>query len=207
MAILAEWAALDAEECATLQDGLSLAQAGQMIENVVGRYALPLGIGANFVINGRDVLVPMAIEEPSVVAAVSFAAKLARAGGGFRTGSTEPIMIGQVQLLDVPDMGQAQAAILAQRDELLAIANTSPTIAALGGGPVDIEVRSLPSTPTVPMLIVHLLFDVRDAMGANAVNTAAEAIAPRAGGVERRAGALAHPEQPQRPAAGMGGGR
>jgi hydroxymethylglutaryl-CoA reductase len=113
------------------------------------------------------------------VAAVSFAARLARGGGGFRTGSTLPIMIAQVQLLDVTDAEAATAMILNAKAELLALANTSPTIARLGGGPIDIEVQWHRQTPTVPMLVVHLLFDVRDAMGANAVNTAAEAIAPR----------------------------
>lgn len=179
VAVLAEWAELDAEDVEALRNGLSLEQAGQMIENAVGRYALPLGIGANFVVNGRDVLVPMAIEEPSVVAAVSYAAKLAREGGGFYAGSTEPVMIGQVQLIDVPEPAQAEAAILAHREELLTLADTSPSIAARGGGPRDIQVRRLPVTPTVPMLVVHLLFDTRDAMGANAVNTAVEALAPR----------------------------
>jgi hydroxymethylglutaryl-CoA reductase len=124
------------------------------------------------------VLVPMVVEEPSVVAAVSFAARLARAGGGFITGSTEPVMIAQVQLLDVPDLEQAAQAILAAQDELLALAATSPTLARLGGGPRRLTVRPLPATPTGPMLIVHLHVDVRDAMGANAVNTAAEAMAP-----------------------------
>ncbi|MCB0057290.1 MAG: 3-hydroxy-3-methylglutaryl-CoA reductase, partial [Caldilineaceae bacterium] len=89
-AIVAQWAGLTPAEVAVLYDGLSVAQADKLVENVVGRYSLPLSIGANFVINGRDVLVPMVVEEPSVVAAVSFAAKLARMGGGFRTGSTEP---------------------------------------------------------------------------------------------------------------------
>jgi hydroxymethylglutaryl-CoA reductase len=149
-----------------------------MIENVVGRYSLPLGIGTNFLINGREYLVPMVVEEPSVVAAVSYAAKLARTGGGFRAGSTEPIMIAQIQLLGVSDPDQATTAILAAKPELLALANTSPSIANRGGGPVDIETRHFAVTAAGPMLIVHLLFDVRDAMGANAVNTAAEAIAP-----------------------------
>lgn len=176
--ILTEWADLTPDEVEILSDGVSVAQADKMIENVVGRYSLPLGIGANFQINGREVLVPMVVEEPSVVAAVSYAAKLARAGGGFRTGSTEPVMIAQIQLLGVPDQDAAQQAILASKAELLALANTSPTIARLGGGPVDIQVRHLPDTPTEPMTIVHLLFDTRDAMGANAVNTAAETIAP-----------------------------
>lgn len=178
VALLAEWAALTADETAVLEMGLSVAQADKMIENVVGRYSLPLGIGVNFLINDRDYLIPMVVEEPSVVAAVSYAAKLAREGGGFRTGSTEPVMIAQIQLLDVPDPAAAATAILAEKRVLLTLANTSPTIAQMGGGPVDIQVRQLPQTPTGPMTIVHLLFDVRDAMGANAVNTAAETIAP-----------------------------
>ena len=176
--ILAEWAQLTPAEVAALQEGLGLAQADKMIENVVGRFSLPLGIGANFIVNGQERLVPMAIEEPSVVAGVSYAARLARAGGGFRAGSTEPVMIAQIQLLDVPDPAQAEQAILAAKERLLALANTSPTIAQLGGGPVDVQVRQLPETEAGPMTIVHLLFDTRDAMGANAVNTAAEIIAP-----------------------------
>ncbi len=108
-AIIAQWAALTPEEVNALHNGLAVAQADKMIENVIGRYTLPLGIGANFLINGKDYLVPMVVEEPSVVAAVSFAAKLARAGGGFQTGSTEPIMIAQIQLLDVPDPDQRAA--------------------------------------------------------------------------------------------------
>jgi len=177
-ALLAQWANLTAAEVSVLHAGLTVAQADKMIENVVGIFNLPLGIGANFIVNGREVLVPMVVEEPSVIAAVSYAAKLARSGGGFRTGSTRSIMIAQVQLLDVPDAARATERILQAKPELLAIANTSPSIAARGGGPVDIEVRHLPITPTAPMLIVHLLFDALDAMGANAVNTAAEAIAP-----------------------------
>ena len=178
VALIAEWAGLSADETAVLETGLSVAQADKMIENVVGRYSLPLGIGVNFLINDRDYLIPMVVEEPSVVAAVSYAAKLAREGGGFHTGSTEPVMIAQIQLLDVPDPAAAATAILAEKRVLLTLANTSPTIAQLGGGPIDIQVRQLPQTPTGPMTIVHLLFDVRDAMGANAVNTAAETIAP-----------------------------
>ncbi|MEZ4864357.1 MAG: hydroxymethylglutaryl-CoA reductase, degradative [Caldilineaceae bacterium] len=178
VAQVAAWAGLTAQEEAVLADGLTVDQADKMIENVVGRFALPLGIGVNFLINGRDYLIPMVVEEPSIVAAVSFAAKLARAGGGFRTGSTEPVMIAQIQLLDVPDVAAAEQAILQAKAQLLAQADTSPSITERGGGPVDLQLRPLPQTPTGPMLIVHLLFDTRDAMGANAVNTAAEAIAP-----------------------------
>jgi hydroxymethylglutaryl-CoA reductase len=177
--IVAAWAGLSDAETGLLRDALALEQADKMIENVVGRYSLPLSIATNFRINGRDYLVPLVIEEPSVVAAVSFAARLARRGGGFFTGSTAPIMIAQVQLLDAPDPMQAETAILAARSQLLRLADVSPTIARMGGGPRDIQVRHLPDTPAGPMLIVHLLYDVRDAMGANVVNTAAEAIAPR----------------------------
>ena len=179
IATVAAWAELTPEETLLLEQGMGVARGDKMIENVVGRYDLPLGIATNFIVNGRDYLIPLVVEEPSVVAAVSFAARLARQGGGFRTGSTAPIMIAQVQLLEVADPNAAMDAILAAKEELLALANTSPTIARLGGWPVDIEVRWLAETPTVPMMVVHLLFDVRDAMGANAVNTAAEAIAPR----------------------------
>jgi hydroxymethylglutaryl-CoA reductase len=179
VALVAAWAGLSAAEVAVLETGMAVAQADKLIENVVGRYDLPLGIGVNFLINGCERLAPMVVEEPSVVAAVSFAAKLARAGGGFFTGSSDPVMIAQVQLLEVPDPAAATAAIEGAKAEILALADTSPTISRLGGGPVDLEIRWLPDTPTVPMLVVHLLFDTRDAMGANAVNTAAEAIAPR----------------------------
>jgi hydroxymethylglutaryl-CoA reductase len=177
-AIVAAWAGLTPAETALLADGLSVAQADKLVENVVGRYALPLAIAANFQINGRDYLIPLVVEEPSVVAALGFAAKLARAGGGFRTGSTDPIMIAQIQLLGVADPEGAAAKVRAARNALLEMANTSPTIARMGGGPVDVEVRHMAATPTVPMTVVHLLFDVRDAMGANVVNTAAETIAP-----------------------------
>lgn len=177
-ALVAQWAGLTPAERAALAGGLTLAQAERMVENVVGLYSLPLAIGTNFLINGRDYLIPLVTEEPSVVAAVSYAARLARAGGGFHTGSTEPLMIAQIQLLDVPDPQQAEAALLGHKAELLELANTSPSIKAQGGGPRDLEVRPLPITPTGPMLIVHLLFDTRDAMGANAINTAAETLAP-----------------------------
>lgn len=178
VALLSEWAALTREETALLAESIGPAQADSMIENVVGRFAMPLGIGANFLIDGQEYLVPMAVEEPSVVAAVSSAALLARSGGGFSTGSTEPVMVAQIQLLDVADASKAKSAILASQEAILACADTSPSLSRLGGGPRGIEVRHLPETPAGPMLIVHLLIDCRDAMGANAANTAAEAAAP-----------------------------
>ncbi len=176
---LAEYAELTAEELKMLEGGLSTEQADVMIENVVGRYTLPLGVATNFSINGKEVVIPLVVEEPSIVAAVSFAAKLARSGGGFHTTSSEPIMIGQIQLMDVTDLEQAVVNIMAAKEDLLELANQHhPTIQKLGGGAKDIECRSFPNTPAGPMLIVHILYDCRDAMGANAVNTAAETIAP-----------------------------
>ncbi len=160
--------------------GLTPETADHMIENAVGVFGLPLGIARNFLINGRDVLVPMAIEEPSVVAGVSFMAKLARAGGGFRAETTAPEMIGQLQLLDIPDPAAAKAKILAHREELLALAGTvDPVLSRFGGGPRDIEVREITSSPIGDFLVLHLIYDVRDAMGANAINTALEQLAPR----------------------------
>jgi len=179
-----QWAELTQDEAVILHGAMALeealARADQMIENVIGLHTLPLGIAVNFVVNGRDVLVPMAIEEPSVVAGASFAAKLARAGGGFQASATAPEMIGQLQVLDITDPWSARFDLLAGRDELLALANeTDPVIANLGGGARELEVHVLEETPVGPMLVAHLIFDCRDAMGANAVNTACEALAPR----------------------------
>lgn len=178
---VAEWADLTDDEKAILIDrGLKAEQADMMIENALGTFELPLGIACNFLINGRDYLIPMAVEEPSVLAAISHAAKLIRAGGGFHTESTEPVMIGQVQVLDVPDMDAAVAAIESHKADLMAIADTSdPIILKFGGGARDVIPRVFPDTPVGPMLIVHLHFDTRDAMGANAINTALERLAPR----------------------------
>jgi len=176
-----KFAALSEEGVAVLGEGrgLSLDQAEGMVENVIGLYSLPLGIVVNFLINGRDYLIPMAIEEPSVVAGASHAAKLARQRGGFLTESTGPVMIGQVQVLDVEDLSSAKLDLLAAKERILEAANAQhPTIASLGGGAKDLEVRTLNRTPMGPMLVVHLIYDTRDAMGANAVNTAVEAIAP-----------------------------
>src|SRR5690606_11795848 len=177
---VAVWANLTAEEQQMLagQPGLTLDLADKMIENVAGVFGLPLGIAANFQVNGRDVLVPMVVEEPSVVAAASHMAKLARAGGGFRTSSTPPEMIGQIQVLDLDDVVAAGEKVLAHRDELLDLAACcDKTVVELGGGPRDIEVRALEDTPAGPMLVVHLIYDCRDAMGANMVNTACEQLA------------------------------
>ncbi len=161
------------------EKGLSLEQADNMIENVIGRHALPVGVALNFLVNGRDVLIPMAVEEPSIVAGASYMAKLARRGGGFQAQAAAPEMIGQLQILDVEDVSKARLAILEQKEHLLAeIANIDPVLTKLGGGPKDIEVRVLNGTAIGNFLVVHLIVDVRDAMGANAVNTACERLAP-----------------------------
>ena len=158
---------------------LTLDQADHMIENVVGLFSLPLGIALNFVVNDREVLVPMAVEEPSVVAGASFMAKLVRTGGGFLADSTAPEMIAQIQVLDVPDLDSARKKILEGKDRLLSeSAQVDPLLIKLGGGPRDLEVRIIQDSPIGPFLVLHLIYDVRDAMGANAVNTAAERIAP-----------------------------
>jgi hydroxymethylglutaryl-CoA reductase len=151
-----------------------------MVENAVGILGLPLGIGLNFVVNGREVLVPMAIEEPSVVAGASFMAKLARASGGFFATACAPEMIGQMQVLDLADVHSARLALLEYRSELLAEADEiDPILKKLGGGPRDLDVRIIEDSPIGPFLVVHLIYDVRDAMGANAINTACERLAPQ----------------------------
>ncbi|WP_288392602.1 hydroxymethylglutaryl-CoA reductase, degradative [uncultured Herbaspirillum sp.] len=158
--------------------GLPLATANGMIENVVGTFQLPLGVAANFQLNGRDVLVPMAVEEPSVVAAASFMAKLARTCGGFQTSSSAPLMRAQIQLIGVSDPHGARLAILKERQAIIAIANSrDQLLTQLGGGCRDIEVHVFPDTRRGAMVVTHLIVDVRDAMGANTVNTMAEAVA------------------------------
>jgi len=151
----------------------------RMIENVIGAMPIPIGIATNFRINDKDYLIPMAIEEPSVVAAASNAAKGARETGGFRASATDPIMIGQVQITQIKDVKAAVDAILKDKTELLAEANAvDPMLVKLGGGARDLLVREIESM-TGTMVVVHILVDVRDAMGANAVNSMAEKIAPR----------------------------
>lgn len=180
--VLAQSGVLASEDflASDADSGLSLEQAQHMIENVVGLFSLPLGIALNFTVNGRDVLVPMVVEEPSIVAGASFMAKLARAGGGFHTHSTAPEMIGQMQILNVTDPHSARLSLLEHKSELLAAAaEIDPILKELGGGPRDLEVRIIQDSPIGTFLVVHLIYDVRDAMGANAVNTACEYLAPR----------------------------
>jgi hydroxymethylglutaryl-CoA reductase len=177
--IVKEFAGLTDEEAKALT-GASIDPSipDRMVENAVGAFPLPLGIAMNFTINGKDYLVPMAIEEPSVVAAASNAAKMARDKGGFRTSSTDPIMIGQVQVTGVKNPEESKMRLLQRQDEILRLANAQdPMLVKLGGGARGLEVRVI-QTMEGPNVIVHLLVDVRDAMGANAVNTMAEATAP-----------------------------
>jgi hydroxymethylglutaryl-CoA reductase len=182
LAQVAAKANLSEKETAALKGdaGLAVEQADHMVENVVGVYGLPLGVAQNFVVNGREVLVPMVIEEPSVVAGASFMARLARSGGGFKAQATAPEMIGQMQLLDVADLIKARLALLEHKEGLLAeAAEIDPVLKRLGGGPRELEVRLVEESPLGPFLVLHLIYDVRDAMGANAVNTAVERLAPR----------------------------
>ncbi|MEM2095647.1 MAG: hydroxymethylglutaryl-CoA reductase, degradative [Candidatus Caldarchaeum sp.] len=176
---VAEFAALTSEEANVIKSGgLDIATASRMIENVVGLFPLPLGIAANFLVNKVDYLVPMAIEEPSVVAAASNAAKMARDGGGVYSFQGQQLMVGQVQLLNVPNPYAARVEILRNRDEIIAAANErDPVLVNLGGGAKDVEARVV-DTQLGPMVVVHLVVDVKDAMGANAVNTMCEAVAP-----------------------------
>jgi hydroxymethylglutaryl-CoA reductase len=178
--VVKEFAELTDEEADAIRTtgSLKIEQGDRMIENVIGTMELPLGVGMNFLINKRDYIIPMCIEEPSVVAAVSNIAKLARKCGGFETSSTKPVMIAQIQVTRVDDPDNAKAKVLAKRDEIIKMANEQdPILVKFGGGAQDIEVRIL-DTICGPMVIVHLLVDCRDAMGANAVNTMAEALAP-----------------------------
>ncbi len=170
--------------------GLSHETADHMIENAVGVFSLPLGIAQNFIVNGRSVLVPMVVEEPSVVAAVSYMAKLAQTTGGFKAWMSSQEMIGQVQLLDLADIDAAQNLIETHKLDLLQQAGAlNPGLTRHGGGLRDLEVRRIDDSPIGPFLVLHLILDVADAMGANMVNTAVESLAPL---LEELTGGRAH---------------
>jgi len=180
VSIAAEMADLTSDEVELLRSGggLGLEAADRMIENVVGTIEYPLGVAVNFRINGRDRLVPMAIEEPSVVAAASNMARLMREGDGIKASCTDPVMIGQIQVLDVPDMDGAKKALTEAKESLLDLANQQdPVLVRFGGGARDLQIRVI-ETEAGEMLVLHLLVDCRDAMGANAVNTMCEVLAP-----------------------------
>ncbi|MDR3379579.1 hydroxymethylglutaryl-CoA reductase, degradative [Cupriavidus basilensis] len=181
LAHVGDAAALSAQDIRLLAEpgALGVDLANGMIENVIGTFELPFGVAGNFQVNGRDVLVPMVVEEPSVVAAASFMAKLARECGGFEASSTGPLMRAQVQVLGVTDPYGARQALLKQRAAILDVANSrDKVLIGLGGGCKDIEVHVFPDTPRGAMVVIHLIVDVRDAMGANTVNTMAEAVSP-----------------------------
>ncbi len=173
---------LDRQTLSGIDAGLSLETANQMIENAIGVFHLPLGLGLNLKVNQKDYVVPMAVEEPSVIAAVSFAAKLAREGGGFFAEADEPLMVGQVQVTDYGDPETATKALRAHKEQLLALANSfHPQLVARGGGARDVEIRLLPAPEGPhgePVLVVHLLVNTQEAMGANMINTMVEGIAP-----------------------------
>lgn len=174
---------LSEEDVKQLNDPVSLPEdiADKMIENVIGTFSLPLGLGLNFLIDGKDYVVPMAVEEPSIVASASYIAKIVREAGGFKTEATERIMIGQIQVVGCPDFEQAKKDILAQKDMLIEAANDAyPSLVKRGGGAEDLEVRMIneDGSKYTKMLIVHLLVNTCDAMGANIINTMAESLAP-----------------------------
>ncbi len=179
-AMLAELAGLSEEQVQAWADAeLDEDVADRMIENVIGRYSLPIGVATNFIIDGEHYLIPFVVEEASVVAAASNMAKRCQINGGFTSNNTDPIMIGQIQVVGCEDPDASQAAILAAKEELIQACNdVDPILVKFGGGCKDIETRIL-KTDSGPMVIVHILVDCRDAMGANAVNTMAESIAKR----------------------------
>ncbi|MFF0223438.1 hydroxymethylglutaryl-CoA reductase, degradative [Streptomyces sp. NPDC004629] len=180
---IAQSAATDPESLKVLdpEHGLTLEQADHMVENAIGVLGVPLGVATNFTVNGRDYLIPMATEEPSVIAAAANAARIARVTGGFATSTTQPLMRAQIQILDVADPHTARLRLLEARDELIALADAQdPQLLRFGGGVRDVDVH-LVDAPEDTYVVLHLIVDVRDAMGANAVNTMAEAIAGRVG--------------------------
>jgi len=171
---------LSEEDVKTLSNtgGLPPEVADRMIENVIGGITMPMGVATNFMINGRDYLVPMALEEPSVVAAASNAAKMARVKGGFDVTNTGPVMIAQIQTVEVKDPFRARMDLFLHKDEILAKANDQdPMLVSLGGGAKDLNVKVISSIKG-PMVIAELIVNTGDAMGGNAVNTMAEAVAP-----------------------------
>ena len=180
LTIIKDLAGLTDEEIKLLENtgSLSMDIADHMVENVIGVFPEPLGIGVNFQINGKDYLIPMATEEPSVIAAASYAAKMIRDGGGFHTSSTAPIMIGQIQLVKIKDAKLAKTQVLAAKTQILKKANDQdPVLNSFGGGAKDMDAKIIDTTMG-QMVIVELYVDCRDAMGANAVNTMAESVAP-----------------------------
>lgn len=181
LAIVKDFAGLTDDEIALLENtgAVSFDTVNHMVENVIGVFPEPLGIAVNFQINGKDYLIPMATEEPSVIAAACYAAKMVRDGGGFHASSTAPIMIGQVQVVGLKDAAEAKKRVLAGKADILKKANDQdPVLNSFGGGAKDLDAKIIETTMG-QMLIVELYVDCRDAMGGNAVNTMAEAAAPQ----------------------------
>ncbi|MBC1946917.1 hydroxymethylglutaryl-CoA reductase, degradative [Listeria welshimeri] len=179
--ILAEYANLNEEEQAFLAStgALSFDKANHMIENTVGIYSLPLGLGMNMLLNDKKYIVPMAMEEPSVVAAQSSGAKLIAQNGGITSTATDRKMIGQIELITVSDVEAAEEKVIANREKLIAIANNAhPSLLKRGGGAVDLQVRTTKTASGETLFIIHLLVDTQEAMGANMVNTMVETLAP-----------------------------
>ncbi|MBC2298391.1 hydroxymethylglutaryl-CoA reductase, degradative [Listeria welshimeri] len=180
-AILAEYANLNEKEQAFLAStgALSFDKANHMIENTVGIYSLPLGLGMNMLLNDKKYIVPMAMEEPSVVAAQSLGAKLIAQNGGITSTATDRKMIGQIELITVPDVEAAEEKVIANREKLIAIANNAhPSLLKRGGGAMDLQVRTTKTASGETLFIIHLLVDTQEAMGANMVNTMVETLAP-----------------------------
>lgn len=180
--ILSKWSGLNHEDLDNMgsNPGLTLEQANHMVENVVGLYAIPMGIGTNFIVNDQEYAIPMVTEESSVIAAASSAAKTFRETGGFTASADESIMIGQIQLLDIPNLEFAAASIQNNKENIIYEANINGgSIVDSGGGAKDIEIREFKDTEVGNMLVLHLLYDAKEAMGANVINSVLEHIAPK----------------------------
>ncbi|HBI99868.1 MAG TPA: hydroxymethylglutaryl-CoA reductase, degradative [Lysinibacillus sp.] len=176
--LIAEKSKLTNEEVEALNSGISLELADAMVENVIGHISVPLGVAANFKVNGKEVFIPMATEEPSVIVAASNAARAAYDLGGIFTSSSGTVMRGQIQVLNIDDPHAARAKIFEHKDEIIEHCNAKdPTLVKLGGGVKDVEVHLI-DTAKETMVVVHLIVDTKDAMGANAVNTMAESVSP-----------------------------
>ena len=180
--IVANFANLSSEELDILQNnngGIEYSQADKMVENAIGTFSLPLGVATNFKINGKDYLVPMVIEEPSVIAAASKGAKIARIKGGFQVSAEESYSIGQIQILDVDNVDSAIEKITKSSDEILELANSkSNTLSKMGKGAKEISCKKIDTPSSGTMIIAELLIDVGDAMGANVTNTMCEEVSP-----------------------------
>lgn len=177
--VVKKFSELSESEIETLRKtgSMEIQHADKLIENVISTIEIPLGIATNFIVNGKEYLVPMAVEEPSVIAACSNAARIARERGGFRSESSGPVMIGQIQIVDIPSRESAIQSLMLKKEAILRESNTrSQTLSRLSAGAVDMEIRTFEGIDD--MIVVHIFVDVRDAMGANVVNSMCEHVAP-----------------------------